>query len=248
MHFIDTHLHLQAYKSKTAPQILAEAAATGVEKVVCAAITENDWAYIEALCLDYPQQIIPAFGLHPWYLPQALPGWEERLAAVLRRYPQALIGETGLDRLRAPEAERQSRAFEVHVRLSRELGRPLLIHAVKAQDWLETWWKQLPPKFVFHSYSGRREMLAKIIAAGGYVSFSFSILRTAHGAETAAAVPADRLLLETDGPFQGPDKSEVFPSRLPELAAAVAALRREDPEELSARIYQNSLRFINVRN
>lgn len=248
MHFIDTHLHLQAYKSKTAPQILAEAAAAGVEKVVCAAITENDWSYIEALCLDYPQTIIPAFGLHPWYLRQALPGWEERLAAVLRRYPQALIGETGLDRLRDPGADPQNRAFEVHVRLSRELGRPLLIHAVKAQDWLEKWWKLLPPGFVFHSYNGRREMLSKIIAAGGYVSFSFSILRVAHGAETAAAVPADRLLLETDGPFQSPDRGEVFPARLPELAAAVAALRNEKTEELATRLYQNSLRFINVRN
>ena len=61
-----------------------------------------------------------------------------------------------------------------------------------------------------------------------------------------SALPADKILLETDGPYQGPTKGEeVLPTMLPELLAEIAAIRGEDKEVLATRIYQNSEEFIN---
>ena len=61
-----------------------------------------------------------------------------------------------------------------------------------------------------------------------------------------SALPADKILLETDGPYQGPTKGkEVLPTMLPELLAEIAAIRGEDKEALARRIYQNSEEFIN---
>lgn len=76
MQFIDTHIHLQDYKTKSAPQIIAGARAAGVEKFVCAAVTEEDWPEVAALAEAYPEVVVPAYGLHPWYAGQARPGWE----------------------------------------------------------------------------------------------------------------------------------------------------------------------------
>lgn len=117
MQFIDTHIHLQDYKTKSAPQIIAGARAAGVEKFVCAAVTEEDWPEVAALAEAYPEVVVPAYGLHPWYAGQARPGWEKRLEAYLRRCPAALVGEAGLDRLHNSEIEPQLSVFGLRLSL-----------------------------------------------------------------------------------------------------------------------------------
>lgn len=247
MYFIDTHIHLQAYNAKTAPQIISEAAACDVRKLVCAAVTEADWQMIGGWAEKYPQAVVPAFGIHPWYLETLSNGWRGRLAEQLERFPQALIGETGLDRSRNPEPEPQAEVFRIHLELAEQFDRPLLIHAVKVWDWLEAYWPQLRERrFVIHSFNARREQLDKIIKAGGYVSFSNSIYRNRDFAALAAAVPAEKLLFETDGPFQGPEGKDSHPCQIAALCAKVAAARPEPAADLAARVYLNSLRFINV--
>lgn len=247
MYFIDTHIHLQAYNAKTAPQIIGEAAACGVGKLVCAAITEADWAHIADLAVKYPQTVIPAFGIHPWYLETLSAGWTQRLAEMLAHFPQALIGETGLDRHHNPVPEIQAEVFRTHMDLAAQFNRPLLIHAVKAWDWLQDFWPQLQKRrFVFHSFNARREQLEQVIKAGGYISFSNSVLRNRNFAALAAAVPVDKLLFETDGPFQGPQGKESHPCQIADICAATAAARSEPAGKLAAQVYANSLRFIDV--
>ncbi len=245
MKFIDTHIHLQDYKSNSATKIIEESLAVGVEKFVCASTSENDWDSVAALYERFPDRVIPAFGLHPWSVCKALPSWEQRLAARLEQYPAALVGECGLDRYRDKNFQPQNDIFAAHIEIAGAYRRPLLIHAVKSQDWLENYWDRLPQKFVFHSYNGRTETVKKIIVRGGYVSFSASILKSPHRQETVAVVPAERLLLETDGPYQpAAGQGESSPSFLPRLNDEIAALRGENPQDMSARIYKNSLEFI----
>lgn len=245
MHFIDTHLHLQDYKQKCATDIITSFSSLGGEKLICVAAIEEDWGKIDMLSLQFPKVIIPAFGLHPWYVDKMQPDWEKRLAILLKRYPHALIGETGLDRLHNKESELQNVVFQKQVELAKTFRRPLIIHAVKAQDWLQGYWKELPAKFVFHSYNGRVEMLSKILQSGGYVSFSASILKNRDFVEVVKTVPVDKLLVETDGPYQSPVLGEeVEPSFIPELVTQIAQARGESFQQLATQIYQNSEEFI----
>lgn len=238
MQFIDTHIHLQDYKSNNAPQILQT---PGAVKFVCAATQEADWPAVEKLARQYPHQIIPAFGLHPWYLEKCSADWEAKLQAQLRAFPQALVGECGLDRLKNPQSEPQQQIFAAHIKIASALGRPLLVHALKAQDWLENFWPQLKSvRFVLHSFSGSVEMLQRAVGFGAYISFAPASLRRKNIAALAAAVPAHRLLAESDGPYQG------NPADIGSLIAALADLRHEDVDALSMQIYQNSLEFIHV--
>lgn len=247
MQFMDTHIHLQDFKLKNTTDIVNKAVSCGVCKLVCVAAVETDWAKIAALSAEFPDTVIPAFGLHPWYAREAGLGWERRLAAYLERFPQALIGEAGLDRLRDKESEPQGAVFRAQIELAEQYGRPLLIHAVRAQEWLEDYWRILPPKFAFHSFNGRRELLDKIVKAGGYVSLSSSILRSPRKADIVPQIPADRLLLETDAPSQGlVSGQEGTPEQLPNQAVEIAALRDEDVASFAARVYQNSMEFVHV--
>lgn len=247
MQFIDTHLHLQDYKTGFATDIVTAAQKAGVNKLVCASTGMFDWDKVARFAKQYPETVIPAFGLHPWYLQEAKPDWPLCLKEFLERFPNALIGECGLDGLKNPDDEPQNSIFYQHLLLAEELKRPLIIHAVKAWSWLDNYWELLPKKFVFHSYNGKKEVLKKIIRSGGYVSFSASILRNSEREELVNMVPAEQLLLETDGPYQGPDKNrEVTPDYIPQLAEQIAAWRNEKLEDFACRVYQNALEFIHV--
>ncbi len=238
MQFIDTHIHLQDYKSNNAPQILQTFAE---ERFVCAATTEADWPAVAGLARQYPRQIIPAFGLHPWYLEKRSADWETKLRAQLRAFPQALVGECGLDRLKNPQPELQQQIFAAHIKIAADFGRPLLVHALKAQDWLENFWPLLKSvRFVLHSFSGSVEMLRRAVGFGAYISFAPASLRRKNIAALAAVVPPNRLLVESDGPYQGNPADIAF------LISALAGLRHEGADALAAQIYQNSLEFIHV--
>lgn len=248
MQFIDTHIHLQDYKTRYAREIIASAASQGVKKFVCAGTKPADWQQVAELYETFPEQVVPTFGLHPWYVEDAPQNWEAQLVEWLEKYPQALIGECGLDGHRSKNPEPQNRIFQKHLELAEKYRRPLLIHAVKCWEWMEQYWPRMSEKFVFHSFASSREVLQKIVSHGGYVSFSFSILAKAGKGQIIAAAPREKILLETDGPYQSPEKgTETSPENLPRLAAEIAALRREPLADFSAQVYQNSEEFVNVR-
>lgn len=241
MKFIDTHLHLQDYKTKFATDIIAEAVSAGVECMVCAAVTEKDWEKIASLTESNPENIIPAFGIHPWMSGMVADGWEKRLSGFLERFPQALVGESGLDKLKVPEDEPQSVVFKKQAELAVQYRRPLIIHAVRAQSLLERYWSVLPPKFVLHSYNGKPELLKQAVDRGGYISFSPSIMNNPAKEKIVKSVPVERVLIETDAP----GKNEMSVARkIPDLAASLAKLSGRNFEEFSRQVYQNSMEFI----
>lgn len=82
---------------------------------------------------------------------------------------------------------------------------------------------------------------------GGYAGFSYSVLRSRHRENVLKSVPAERMLLETDGPYQGPlPNEEVASSALPELARRIAAVRGCAPETLARQVYRNALEFMGI--
>ena len=242
MNFSDMHIHLQDYKTNCATDIISAAVKIGVNRFVCAATSEKDLATVRDIAKD--KKIVPAFGIHPWYVGSIEQDWEQRLKKILEQNPQALVGECGLDGLK-PDFELQKEVFDVHRRLAKELNRPLIVHAVKAVEALNCILSDMPPRFMIHSFNGRSEHLRPIVQNGGYVSFSASILKNREGQKIIQNMPADKMLLETDGPYQGPIRGEEqTPMFLPELLAKIAEWKNGDKEELSAQIEANAKEFI----
>ena len=247
MDFIDIHIHLQDYKTNFATDIVKKAQTLNYKKMLCAGILEKDWDIVAKWADLFPDLIVPAFGVHPWYAEQITDKWIEKLCSYLEKYPQALIGETGIDGLKE-NLQQQKQLFVQHIEMAQQYNRPLIIHAVKAVSYFDDLWNKLPEKFMFHSFNGKVEHLKNILSKNGYVSFSASILKNKDFEKIVQNVPVKKILVESDGPYQPFEKGTIStPFFIPELLKYIAKARKCDYEELAYQIYQNSLEFINVR-
>ncbi len=141
-----------------------------------------------------PAGALYSTGVHPWRSDRAEELWPlvERLA---RDERIVAIGETGLDRLRGAPLQAQGALMERHARLAESLGKPLIVHCVRAWAELLQLHSRLRPAvpWIVHGFRGAPALAGRLLDAGMHLS-----LGPRFNAATAAAIPASRLHLETD--------------------------------------------------
>ena len=246
MNFIDMHIHLQDYDRQFATDLVKKAQKSGFKKMICTGTSPDDWEEVALWRNRYPDFIVPSFGLHPWQVGRFGENFIDVLRAYLQNFSTAPVGEIGLDGLK-PDVELQKKYFEAQLHLAAELKRPVVIHAVKAANIPHDYPKIMPEKFMIHSFNGRWEQMWEILRYGGYISFGASIIKNRDFTKIMTDMPADKILVESDGPYQAPVKGEKStPLFIPELVAQIASVRGEDLEETAQKIYENSLRFISA--
>ncbi len=178
-----------------------------------------------------------AIGIHPEDA-QAMEGSpEEGIAAIralLERPEQrrekkiVALGEIGLDYYWQPvDKERQMAFFEGQLALGEELSLPVIIHDREAHgDCFDAVCRYPRVRGVLHSYSGSAEMAKELVKRGWYISFSgvLTFKNARKVRETAAVVPHDRILIETDAPFLSPEPFRGRTNHSGRMAYTAAAL------------------------
>lgn len=118
------------------------------------------------------------------------------------------LGEIGLDYHWEPiNKPLQQKCFDAQMELAEKCGLPVIIHDREAHgDCFETVLRYPSVRGVFHSYSGSPEMALELVKRGWYISFSgvLTFKNARKAVETAALVPLDRILIETDAPYLAP--------------------------------------------
>ncbi len=247
MKLFDAHNHLQDYQPKTRlSEVLRQAAEAGVELMLCNGTSPGDWEQVLVLAAEN-KGVIPFFGLHPWFLKEGPPGWLEGLESFLLKVPSG-VGEIGLDGgQNATSSARQEGIFTAQLRLAKKLGRPASLHCVKAWGrMLEIIKEEKPGPFMFHSYGGPAEMAAEFASLGAYFSFSGAIIDQKREKLRRAllAVPAERLLFETEAPDADAPGWRAGPAGLVEVISAAAAILGRPAEELASLSWANGNKFI----
>lgn len=204
MELRDAHCHYQFAEVPYAA--VEQARADGVGLAMINGSAPADWEDVAALGRRDPRNRV-SFGLHPWDVPTAPAGWEEQLRAFLLAHPTAGVGEMGLDRwVQGFDPVAQERAFRAQLALAVELDRALTVHCVKAigplMDILRA--ADLPRHgFLLHSWNGPVELVPELARLGAYFSFSAHHLiprKADLRVQFAAAIPRERILVETDAP------------------------------------------------
>lgn len=246
---IDSHCHLTDERLfPDVEGILERARAAGVEAVVTIGTHREDWARVVELAARFPE-VHAVAGVHPHTADQATEAVlaELRELALGRRI--VALGETGLDYFydNAPR-EAQRASFLRHLELARETGLPVVVHTRSADADTAAVIADAPGVTgVLHCFSGGRALLETALEAGWYVSFAGMItFKKYEDAELVRAVPADRILVETDAPYLAPIP---FRGRTNEPAFVVhtarkaAEIRGEDPAEFAAAAARNARAF-----
>jgi TatD DNase family protein len=245
----DTHAHLHFPEfAGDLDAVLARARAAGVRRMVTIGTDVVTSRAAAALAASEPD-VWAAVGIHPHEAADA----DEAALTEIERLASAprvvAIGETGLDffRDRSPR-EAQTRAFAAQVALARRLGKPVLVHcrdahaetlALLAADG------PLERGGIMHCFSGDVALARRCIELGLLVSLAGPVTYPKPGAlpDVARAIPADRLVVETDCPFLPPQPyrgKRNEPAYLAITAARVAELRGEPLADLAGRMSENA--------
>jgi TatD DNase family protein len=212
--FIDTHCHLDGQEFDTDRQdVVSRAKAAGCIAICLPAIDLTSSRRILQLCRNQHGFLFPMLGLHPEEVRQ---DWKEQLQQIRTLIDSELahiiaIGEVGLDFYWSRDNQQeQLDAFEQQVQWSIQLRLPLMIHCRKAQtemtEILRPYSNKLPGG-VFHCFTGNAQEAAQLLSfprfmlgVGGVSTFKSSHLPDV----LPAAVPLERLVLETDAPYMSP--------------------------------------------
>ena len=252
--FVDSHCHLAFPElAGDIDGVLARMSAAGVSQVLSVCTRLDEFAGVQALAARDPR-IYASVGVHP----DTPPGDEPTVADLVRlaQMPRVVaIGETGLDYYRLPEPlEWQRERFRTHIRAARESGRPLIIHTrAAAADTLKIMREERAGEAggVFHCFTESLEVAEAAVDLGFYVSFSGIVtFKNARDLQAvAAALPLERLLIETDSPYLSPVPVRGRtnePSFVPHVAAKVAELKRVSVAEVGMATSENFYRCFNI--
>lgn len=240
LQFIDTHIHLQDFKPDFAPRVIRNAAA---KKLILIAAEKADYEKIAVLWREHPRKIRGAFGVHPWHCKEKFN--EKALRDKLKEFPQALIGEIGVDELRGPVSEAQHILFSKQLAIAKELKRPVVVHAAKAFTAFKEHKSELKQvKYVHHGFVKNKELLKFINETDGYIGLGALFLRQEKAREMWKNMPRERVLFETDAPYRVDEKryNQVVQENLQKLAE----IAEENVEKLSSQLCQNAEDFIAV--
>lgn len=249
----DSHSHLDAAEfDGDREAVLDRGEAAGVRRQLVPAIDRDGWPKLKAICASRPG-LYPAYGLHPMFLAQHLPGHLDELRVWIERERPVAVGECGLDFfVDGLDAELQRRYFRQQLEIARDFDLPVVIHARRAvEEVIATIRAVGGLRGVVHSYPGSEEQarqlfgLGFLIGIGGPLTFE----RAQRMRRLVATMPLEFLLLETDSPDQ-PDArhrgERNEPARIVEVLDTVAMLRQMDPADVADATRDNALRLFGL--
>jgi len=253
---IDTHAHLdeEAFAGDL-KDVVSRASEAGVGTILTIGTTADSSRQAVAIA-DRFESVRAVVGIQPNYVAEASPGdWD--VIVELADHSQVVgIGESGLDRYwdYAP-IELQQDYFDRHIRLSRDVNRPFVVHCREAEndvvDQLRRAAREGPLSGVMHSFCGDTATMMACLELGLHISFAGMLTYRKNDdlRATAAQVPLERLLVETDAPYLAPvprrgKRNE--PALVQHTCACLAEAHNMNAEEMAAIASANARRLFGL--
>jgi TatD DNase family protein len=208
---IDSHCHLDFPDfGPEVEEVVARAHGAGVGLMLTISTKVSEFDRVRAVAERFPH-VYCTVGIHP-HEAASEPETDTATLVEMAKHPKVVgIGETGLDYFyeHSPR-EAQQRNFRAHIAAARETGLPLVVHtrdadADTAAILTEEMGKGAFPGLL-HCFSSGPQLAEKALEIGLYISLSgiLTFKNAVELRETAARVPLDRLLVETDAPYLAP--------------------------------------------
>jgi TatD DNase family protein len=253
---IDSHCHLTAeqFRGQIAA-VLDRARAAGVRRCITVGTDLDDIRRAIEMARG-AEGLWAVGGLHPHHSGQATDAMWADLDALLAGGGLVAVGETGLDfHYDFSDRASQSAAFARHIELAERHGLPIVIHSRESVDEsleLLSRCMHRPAWGVFHCFTGTADEARRILEAGWHISLSGIVtFRNADALrEAARIIPLDRLLLETDAPYNSPEPVRKMrvnePAHLVHTCRFLAGLYGMRAEQLADQANRNAERLFGL--
>ncbi|HEU5018607.1 MAG TPA: TatD family hydrolase [Pseudolabrys sp.] len=250
---VDSHCHLDFPDfADELDAVVGRARTVGIGRLVTISTRVRKHAQVLAIAEKFPD-VFCSVGTHPHHSHEE-PEIDANTLITLSKHPKIVaIGEAGLDyHYDTGPRELQAKSFREHIAAARESGLPLVIHSRDCDaDMMrilieETGQGAFPG--VLHCFTGGRELAFKAIDLGLYISFTgiLTFKRSDDLRAIAAALPADRILIETDSPYLAPQPyrgKRCEPAYVVETAKVLAAARGVSFDNIAAQTTENFFRL-----
>ena len=207
--------------------VVRSAKDAGVEQLICVGIDPDSSRRSLELAQTLPEVFATA-GMHPHTASEFDKTASSAIAELVSDPRVVGIGETGLDYYRTLSLpEDQRRALRTHVALSRESGKPLVVHVREAwDDALALLEEERAERVVLHCFTGDEAVAREAARRGYFMSFAGNVTYPNAGEirRVAATVPEERILTETDSPFLSPQRFRGRPNTPAYMVATLEVL------------------------
>ncbi len=260
MRITDSHCHLNTIPNKagSVEEIIAQAAALDVTRMLCVAISPDRWHELKVLAEQF-EQVYATVGIHPTTDAQVT--LDEAAFMEMASHPKVIaVGETGLDYFHHdPEKEDltwQHTRFRQQIRLAKQLKLPIIVHTRNSiADVLRILQEEGADEVggIMHCFVEDLATAQQAMEMGFYISFSGILTFNSAKAlqAVAAEIPAERLLVETDSPYLAPVpyRGKVnLPGYTRYVVEKLAELRGEPIEAIAEQTWQNFNRLFGLQD
>ena len=250
----DTHAHLDDRAFDTDREdLLAGLADRQVALVMNPGCSLESSRNAVAMAEKYPW-LYAAVGSHPDAADEVCEEVIAEFEKLCKLSPKVkAIGEIGLDyHYEDIPRQLQQKAFLMQLELARKLDLPVIVHERDAHEDGMAIIKDFPTvKGVFHCYSGSAEMARQLVELGWYIGFTgvLTFKNARKAIETAASIPLERIVLETDCPYMAPEPfrgKRNDPGYLYRMAEKLAEIRGVSVEEIHRITTENGKRLYRI--
>ncbi len=252
----DTHAHLddRAFRDDR-EELISGLPGKGVGLVMNPGCSLESSRNAVKLAQKY-DHVYAAVGSHPDVASEVNDTVLEEYRKLCKLNPKVkAIGEIGIDyHYEDIPREIQLHAFRLQMALAQELGLPVIVHEREAHEDGMAVVKEFPKVTgVFHCYSGSAEMARQLVDLGWYIGFTgvLTFKNARKAIETAASIPLERIVLETDCPYMAPEPfrgKRNDPGYLYRMAEMLAQIRGLSVEEIHHITMENGKNLYKIGN
>ena len=250
--YIDTHAHLESERyGAEVTAVIERAVRAGVELMIDPG-TDLASTRRAAEIAERFDSVYFAAGLHPYDMLAAGQDDLDALRDIAVEQGAVAIGEIGLDyHYHDRPRDRQQELFHAQLSTAEALDLPAIVHCRDAMADCFDVLKLHSVRGVMHCFAGDEADVERFTGLGLHISFTGNVTypKAADRREAAAAVPLDRLLLETDAPYMPPQRWRGKPNEPAYVAAtaqALAELHGVPLDELARITTHNARRLFNL--
>ena len=245
---IDTHAHLYSYEDVL--RVVKDSADFGVETIVSIS-TDLATSKLNIDIASKIENVYSTVGVHPCDIEQYRIDDLVEIQNLCSLPKNKGIGEIGLDFYHSDDNRiKQFEFFDYQIDIAESNNMPIVIHARDSYyeliEYLKS--KKIKSDFVVHCFTGSKEIAAKLVDLGSYISFTgiITFKKSSELREVAAFIPDDKIMIETDSPYLSPEPNrgkKNYPKNLIYIAECFSVIKNLSLEDMKKILKDNSVEF-----